>query len=141
MILLNLGSGNNYRDGYVNIDNSPHVQSDLQLDLSENKLPYEDEEVDSIVAIDLLEHILYPIPLLNECHRVLKKEGTFYIEVPKAGTNDYYKDPTHVRPFVPETFKYFSDYAREYVAIGCKPWKITGMREEPSRLFVTMIKD
>ena len=69
------------------------------------------------------------------------KEGTFYIEVPKAGTNDYYKDPTHVRPFVPETFKYFSDYAREYVAIGCKPWKITGMREEPSRLFVTMIKD
>lgn len=135
---INLGSGNKYKEGWVNIDISKEVNPDIVLDASKEPLPFEDNSCDEIIAIDFFEHILYPIPVLNECWRVLKKDGLIMIEVPMAGTNDFYKDPTHVRPFVPETFKYFADYAEEYKAIGCKSWKILQLQNTENRIFVRM---
>lgn len=135
---LNLGCGTDKREGFINIDVSPDVNADVVLDLSTKPFPYTDNSVEQILAIDFFEHILYPIPLLNECHRVLQKDGEIYIEVPMAGTNDFYKDPTHVRPFVPETFKYFADYAEGYPAIGCKPWRIKELSYKYNRIYVTM---
>lgn len=141
MIQINLGSGNDYREGYINIDSSKDIKADLYLDLSTSPLPYEDNSCDRIVAIDFFEHILYPTSVLNECWRVMDKSGTLYIEVPMAGTNDYYKDPSHVRPFVPETFKYFADYAKTYKALGCKPWIIVSLSSTPNRIYVEMKPD
>jgi predicted SAM-dependent methyltransferase len=135
---LNLGSGNDYKEGYVNIDISKTVKPDIVLDISNEPLPFEDDSCEIIEAIDFFEHILYPIPVLNECWRVLKKNGLIIIEVPMAGTNDFYKDPTHVRPFVPETFKYFADYADSYKAINCKPWIIAAISNTDNRIFVQM---
>lgn len=132
---LNLGSGNDYKQGYVNVDLSPDVNADLVIDVTKDRLPYDDNSIDETIAIDFFEHILYPIPVLNELWRVTKSGGSLYIEVPLAGTNDYYKDPTHVRPFVEETFKYFADYARSYTAIGCKPWNIAHLETKGSRIY------
>lgn len=138
---LNLGSGNDYMAGYVNLDVSDRVKADIVLDVTKDKLPFEDNAFSEIIAIDFFEHILYPIPVLNECWRVLQKDKSLIIEVPMAGTNDFYKDPTHVMGFVPETFRYFADYARAYVAIDCKPWKIITLRHNENRIFVTMTPD
>lgn len=141
MRLINLGSGNDNKSGYINIDVSPNVGADLVLDVTKEPFPYTTDSIDGIHAIDFFEHILYPVPVLNECWRVLKKDCNIYIEVPMAGTNDYYKDPTHVRPFVPETFRYFSDYAKGYPALDCKPWIIVKEVDAPNRIYITMTPD
>jgi predicted SAM-dependent methyltransferase len=141
MVKLNIGCGTDKQDGFVNIDVSEIVQPDLVLDCTTYPWPYEDGGVSQIRAVDFFEHVFNPIPCFNECWRVLAPEGTLYIEVPLAGTVDYYKDPTHVRPFVPQTFKYFAEW--NFPAYGIKPWKILTMRhttgeENQNRVFVIM---
>jgi len=140
---INLGSGTQYKEGWENIEISRDVKADHYLDVSKDILPFGDNEIDYIEAIDLLEHIMYPIFTMNECWRVLNKKGKMYIEVPYGGTEDYYKDPTHVRPFIPKTFKYFAEWNTS-PAYGIKQWEIIDMRhtlggENQNRIFVTMI--
>jgi SAM-dependent methyltransferase len=55
----------------------------------------------------VLEHIHNLIPLMNELHRVLKKNGLFQIRTPLYPHPQAFQDPTHVRCFTGETFKYF----------------------------------
>lgn len=139
---LNLGSGENYREGWVNIEISKEVKADYYLDLSVEPLPFEDNTVDFIEARDFLEHIINLKHIFNECWRVLKPAGVFYIEVPYAGTVDYYKDPTHVRPFIPETFNYFAIWNTS-PAYGLKKWDIIEEKHtlggfNQNRIFISM---
>lgn len=139
---INLGCGHQYQNGWVNIDISSDVKTDYCLDVSKDRLPFEDSTVDLIKAIDLFEHLLYPTFTFNECWRVLKPEGELYIEVPYAGTIDYYKDPTHVRPFIPETFKYYAEWNTS-PAYGIKTWEIVRSKftlggENQNRIWITM---
>jgi predicted SAM-dependent methyltransferase len=141
---LNLGCGENKKAGWINIDYVPEVNPDLILDLNNtkhNRLPYKDNEIEELNAVDVLEHIENIIPLMNELHRVLVVGGVIHIEVPLAGTVDFYKDPTHVRSFVPETFKYFAEWCPRFY--GIKQWKILEMRwtkggDNQNRIWVTM---
>jgi len=118
---LNIGSGNDYREGFVNIDKNDNAKCDKILDLEDGKLPFEDESVEFIVANHVLEHINNLIPLMNEFHRVLKKDGVLHIEVPVAGSVSHWKDPTHVRGFLPQTFKYFAEW-NTCPFYGVKTW-------------------
>lgn len=141
---INLGSGTDYRKGWINIEVSKDVRADYYLDVAKEVLPFADGSIDHIEAIDLFEHILYPIFTFNECWRVLRKNGTMYIEVPYGGTEDYYKDPTHVRPFIPKTFKYFAEWNTS-PAYGIKTWEIIRIHstlggENQNRIYVTMRK-
>lgn len=140
---VNLGSGQDYREGWVNIELSTMVKADYHLDLSKDPIPLEDNTVDRIDAIDFFEHIMGLKHVFNECWRILKPKGFLYIEVPYAGTIDYYKDPTHVRPFIPETFKYFADWNTS-PAYELKKWEIekethTIGEENKNRIFVKMV--
>lgn len=141
---LNLGSGNDYRlsdsdKRYINLDNSENVKTDIVCDVTKEKLPFPDNHFDEIIAIDFFEHILYPIPVLNECYRVIKKDGILEIEVPKGMSDDYLKDPTHVRPFIAETFDYFTNetICTHY---GVSKWNLQYLRETDKRLFVKLRK-
>lgn len=114
------------------------------VDIANDKLPFEDDSIDKIEMIDVLEHIFDLKNVMNECWRVLKKDHILYVEVPYAGSNDYYKDPTHVRPFVPDTFKYFCEWnknpayeIKEWITIE-KHW-INEHRENSDRIYCTMI--
>lgn len=126
---LHLGSGGHYLDGWTNIDNSPFCEKDvdLNLDQPEIKLPFDDDVFDEARAIDFFEHIQNFIPLINEVWRVLKPEAELYLEVPRGGSEDYYKDPTHVRPFIAKTFRYLAEWNTPLY--GIKKWKIKELRE------------
>jgi predicted SAM-dependent methyltransferase len=91
---LDCGSKDKHADGYINIDKRklPHV--DLVADVSQ-RLPYEDETVDEILAESILEHIPHnivgmpssfkmskTIAVLKDWHRVLKQEGRLVLRVP-----------------------------------------------------------
>lgn len=93
---LNLGSGNDYRQGYVNIDIRTNIKADKHWNIKD--LQYEDNTVDEIVIQDVLEHFKNPVKILKECHRVLNLGGVLIIRVPdweKISKPEFWKN----RPF------------------------------------------
>lgn len=79
-LLLNLGSGQKYWDGWVNVDLEPtaEVVADIR------RLPYDDNSADAIAAIHVIEHFYnWVVPnLLSEWKRVLKPGGRLILELP-----------------------------------------------------------
>ena len=43
---------------------------------------YQDNEFDLIILFEILEHIVDPVDLIKECHRILKKNGCLLINTP-----------------------------------------------------------
>jgi predicted SAM-dependent methyltransferase len=74
---LNLGSGINPRDGFVNIDFVKTEQVDLVHDLNE-PLPYKEGEIDHIFASHIIEHFWWDsvYSRIQDWFRVLKEGGT-----------------------------------------------------------------
>lgn len=76
---LNIGSGNDYRQGYVNIDKKP--VGDMQVDIEEG-LPFPDNSVERIIAKDVLEHVEDLEYVVGEMHRVCKPDALIFVQVP-----------------------------------------------------------
>jgi SAM-dependent methyltransferase len=114
MIKLNLGSGRIQKTGFTNIDLVQIIDGnkkqlvDVVMDLDKAPLPYEDNSVDEICAENVLEHINDLKHTMNECWRVLKVGGHFHGDVPLCNSPAHWKDPTHKRCFIKETFSYFT---------------------------------
>ena len=108
MINLELGGGNNKREGWLNIDLFTD-KADLQLDLR-RRLPFPNLSVDNIYSSHVLEHFSYPEPLrslLRECFRVLKVGGIFSaavldarraFQIYAAGEYEFYQQKYWVAP-------------------------------------------
>ncbi len=47
-----------------------------------SKTPFEDETFDTIIMNDAMEHVDEPEKVLEECHRILKKNGKLYLNFP-----------------------------------------------------------
>jgi SAM-dependent methyltransferase len=79
-LALNLGSGSDNYEGYINIDlgryPNVHIVSPLE------KIPYQDSTVDLVVSNSVLEHIKDYKTVINEIYRVLKPGSYFYLSVP-----------------------------------------------------------
>jgi SAM-dependent methyltransferase len=79
---LNLGCGEDYLEGYVNVDFSHLVRADLVHDL--NVLPYlfTDNTFDEVIAFHIIEHLDKPFLVMKELHRIIKPGGRLHIKVP-----------------------------------------------------------
>ncbi|MHA1383253.1 MAG: class I SAM-dependent methyltransferase [Candidatus Helarchaeota archaeon] len=78
---LNLGCGNDYREGWINIDINPEVKTDLIVDL-EKPLPFPNNYFSYILADNTLEHIKNIFQLIDELWRVSKPNAIIEIYVP-----------------------------------------------------------
>lgn len=81
---LNLGSGNDYKNGFINIDAIEEVKPDLIMDLLE-KWPFGDGSVSYVIASDILEHFTFEQiseHILPEISRVLITGGRIDLRVP-----------------------------------------------------------
>lgn len=118
---LNLGCFNAYKDGWVNLDITG--ECDVTHDVTVIPWPFQDGEFEHIRAHDLLEHL--PVgsfaPFMNECHRVLQDGGLLDIVVP-APSDNFWLDPTHVRPYPAELFNIFCMGGYETSWMGLKAW-------------------
>lgn len=108
---LHLGCGEDYREGYHNVDFHDHVKVDQVFDLNVFPYPYEDNSFDEIIAFHVLEHLNNPFLVMKELHRISKPSAKIYIKVPhfsrgfthsehKAGfdiTFPYYFNPEFTR--------------------------------------------
>jgi len=83
---LNLGCGNDVREGYVNVDFRQTHPSVVIVDLSVLPWPFEDSSADEILMLDFLEHFPYAQTsrILMECRRILKDGGKVVVQVPDA---------------------------------------------------------
>lgn len=61
--------------------------------MSIDKLPFDDDSFDSVLLDNVMEHILDPVPLLEEVKRVMRKDAVLLIGVP--GVKGQSCDPDH----------------------------------------------
>ena len=93
----------------------------LKVRVGFERLPFDDDSIDYLTAYDLLEHIprhaelpeetYNPfIFLMNECYRVLKKDGVFLSKTPVYPFSHVFCDPTHHNIMTKDTLRlYFSN--------------------------------
>lgn len=121
---LQLGSGKDYRQGYINLDINPMVGADIVLDLAGDisfplhfhttaygEVCLDEGVLDEIIANDVLEHVPDLVTLMGNCIKLLKVGGVFRISVPYDLSLGAWQDPTHVRGFNQNSWLYFCDWS------------------------------
>jgi len=105
---LNLGCGNDYRKGWVNVDTG-NCRKDLHHDIEELPLPFADDTFDEVLMMHVLEHVerkTFPA-FMRELHRICRPGALIHIEVPYYNSRNAWTDFTHKNFFTEDSFGYF----------------------------------
>lgn len=105
---LNLGSGEDYKEGYINCDIDRSKNPDVVLDLTK-KLPFEDNSIEEIYMRHVLEHISKYDFLIKEIWRVCKDKAKITILVPFYSSHCMFSSSEHINFFAPETLKKYNN--------------------------------
>lgn len=122
-VRMNLGSGKDYKQGYLNVDVNPKVNPDILLDLSDRTLFFplvreidgqelliSENQFSEILANDVLEHVPDLTVLMSNCLAILKCDGVMKIKVPYDLSYGAWQDPTHIRAFNERSWLYYTDW-------------------------------
>ncbi|MEV4460357.1 class I SAM-dependent methyltransferase [Microbispora sp. NPDC049633] len=101
---LGCGDTKQHRDN-LGVDLRPGPAVDVLADLARG-VPLADESVDQVFVVHVLEHLADYLPLLRECHRVLRPGGVLHVLAPWWRHVNAVADPTHVRLIDVQTFKH-----------------------------------
>ncbi len=104
---LNIGCGNDVKEGYINLDNKKLKGIDVVHDLNKTPYPFSSGTFDEIYASHVLEHLEDLSKVMKELHRIIKKGGCLIIRVPHFTNSGAFADPTHRHFFGFRTFDYF----------------------------------
>lgn len=113
MTILNLGSGEDYLDGAINVDLYARV-ADVRHDLEVTPYPFDDDSFDTIRCMNVLEHLKDPIRVMEELHRVAKHGARVIIRVPHFRSAALYEDITHHRGYAWRTLDHFTPDGQVY---------------------------
>lgn len=118
-----------------------------QCDVDKEKIPFENDSFDMVVACHVIEHVRDPMRFLSECRRVCKPGGVISIESPseisallpgfpfqrdKFYSLSFYDDPTHVgRPWSAQgLFRLASLFGLESIRVSYD-WKLLALLVSP----------
>jgi len=120
---IHLGSGKDYKCGWLNVDILERAQPDLVIDLARSlELPLRVDTraagpvelsegmADLIVANNVLEHVVDLPQLMGNCLKLLKLGGYLVIDVPYEHAPTAWQDPTHVRALNENSWIYYTDW-------------------------------
>ncbi len=120
---LNLGSGRDYRSGWLNVDIDPAAEPDLLLDLSHplalpaqlsshtaGPVMLDEGQFERIDASHVLQCVADLAPLLDSLLRLLQEGGELHVEVPLDGAPTAWQDPRHLRAINEQTWRYVSEW-------------------------------
>ncbi len=102
---LNLGSGKDYKTGWINLDYNSQYKADVYHDLDKFPYPFKDNEFTYIYCSHILEHVKDLFKTLEELHRILNTNGLIHIRVPHFSNGNGYNDLSHKRFFGWFTFQ------------------------------------
>lgn len=105
--LLNLGCGEDYLEGAVNVDQFAH-RVDIRHDLNRVPYPFPDNEFDSIRCMNIIEHLDDVIATMRELHRIGRPGCRVSIRVPHFRSACLYEDITHRHGFAWRSFDVFA---------------------------------
>jgi len=127
---LNLGSGQNPRPGFVNVDK--FGEPEFKCDLEVFPWPWPDNSVSEVLMSHVLEHLGADpdtfIGIMKELYRVCEPGAKIRIAVPHPRHDHFIGDPTHVRPVTPDMLSLFSRRMN-------LEWKRTGAANSPLALY------
>ena len=120
-LVLNLGSGKDWREDCINADIQRRVKSDWCLDIQDvhwgsllvtrfGDFRVKAEMFDVILANDVLEHLPDLTKAMTNCKELLKVGGEMRIHVPYDLSYGAWQDPTHVRAFNEKSWLYYTDW-------------------------------
>jgi hypothetical protein len=120
---VHLGSGKDYRPGWLNLDLLERAEPDLILDLAQahqfplhaesataGPLELHEGQVEHIVANNVLEHVADLPRLMTSCLALLATGGRLEIEVPYEHAPTAWQDPTHLRALNENSWLYYTDW-------------------------------
>lgn len=104
LVKLHIGSGRNYKEGWINIDINPKTRKDLCIDVNRS-LPFQNDSVDFIFYEHFIEHLSYGdgFDFLKESYRILKHGGVIRTAFPDIDKlidsyiNDYWRQMEWVK--------------------------------------------
>jgi SAM-dependent methyltransferase len=121
--LLQIGSGKDYRSGWLNVDILERAQPDIVVDLSQRQawprrfasptwgtVELREGASDLIYANNVLEHVPDLATLMGNCLALLRVGGLMVIEVPHESSTGAWQDPTHVRAMNENSWIYYTDW-------------------------------
>ena len=117
-ITLDLGCGERKYPGAVGVDIAPVPGVDVRADVTRT-LPFRDSSVDMVHASHLVEHVDDLMRFVGEVWRICRPGALVYFRFPHA-TTPYviWKDPTHRRGVMLDTFDYFDPRTLDGEAFG-----------------------
>lgn len=104
--------------------------------------------LDEILSLDVFEHLSVEIePWLDECWRLLCPDGRLVMRLPCWDNPLSYRDPTHLRMFHVDTFRYWDPdhdlnkfFGALYFAESAKWWKVEDVVRENGDWRYTLTK-
>lgn len=106
--ILHMGCGSTRIPDAVNVDYVETDATDIVCNLE--RTPWEwapDAYFDHIEAVDIIEHFVHVVPVMNEMYRVLKPGGTIHIHTTHWQTPNSFTDPSHHHYFTEHSFDYW----------------------------------
>lgn len=108
---LNLGCGRKILEGWINLDCVTMEGVDVVADLDKCSvipLPFKNNSIDEFLGSHVLEHLENPLDLMQDLHRIAKKNAIATFSLPYGSSDDAYEDPTHKKLYFINSFGYFS---------------------------------
>jgi hypothetical protein len=107
-LILNLGCGQKYLDGAINLDRVASVNPDVIHDINQIPWPFSANKFDEVHANDVLEHCSDVVMIMEEIHRICQSGAIIRITTPHFSSANSFTDPTHRHHFSYFSFHYFT---------------------------------
>lgn len=120
---MNLGSGKDYKHGWLNIDVVERTEPDWLLDLSQpvtfpligrtfggGHVRISENSLSEIYANNVLEHVPDLPRLMTNLLALLREGGALEVEVPYEKAITAWQDPTHLRAMNRNSWIYYTDW-------------------------------
>jgi SAM-dependent methyltransferase len=103
---VNLGSGEDYRPGWHNVDVHSSVQADEYADLDDIPWPWPDDTFEHALMDNVIEHLEDRNAALHELARIVEPGGSVVLRFPHWNSPGAHTNPTHTGTLTHRTLEY-----------------------------------